>query len=203
MIVNRVLDYIFINTTNLAVLRVLNERIIGLSGRETARIAGISLRAAQLSLNGLESLKIVNRHYGGREHIFTLNRNNYIVKEIISYIFYAEELFRESIFKKIKSKLAKLTDSIILFGSVARHDEKIDSDLDICIIYSKGLKNIEKAVSHLRDEINENFGVTLAPFYITLKEFNTRARRHKSPVDSIISEGKVLSGLSIKSLING
>jgi predicted nucleotidyltransferase len=203
MIINKVLDYIFINTTNLAVLRVLNERVIGLSGRETARIAGISLRAAQLSLSGLESLKIVNRHYGGREHIFTLNRNNYIVREIISNVFSAEDLFRDSVFKNIKTRLVKLTDSVILFGSVARHEEKIDSDLDICIVYSEGLKNIEKAVNRLRDELNEEYGVTLAPFYVTLKELKKRARHRKSPVDSIINEGKVLSGLSIKSLING
>lgn len=203
MIINRVLDHIFINTSNLAVLRVLNERVIGLSGRETARLAGISLRAAQLSLNSLESLKIVNRHYGGREHIFTLNRKNYIVKEIISSIISAEESFRNSIFKKIKSKLAKVTDSVILFGSVARQEESTDSDLDICIVYSRGLKKIEEVVSRLRDELNDNFGVTLAPFYITKKEFKTSVRKGKSPTDSIIDEGKVLSGLSIKSLING
>jgi predicted nucleotidyltransferase len=202
MIINRVLGHIFINTSNLAVLRVLNERIVGLSGRETARLAGISLRAAQLSLNNLESLKIVNRHYGGREHIFTLNRNNFIVKDIISEIFSAEESFRISVFKLITARLAKLTYSIILFGSVARQEESTDSDMDICIVYSKRLNEIEKAVSSLRDELNHKFGVTLAPFYITRKEFKTRVRKSKSPVDSIIKEGKVISGLSIKSLIN-
>jgi predicted nucleotidyltransferase len=203
MIINRILDHIFINTSNLAVLRVLDERVTGLSGRETARLAGISLRAAQLSLNSLEKLKIVNRHYGGREHIFTLNRNNYIAKEIISNIFSAEESFRNSVFKQIKSKLSKLTDSIILFGSVARQEESADSDLDVCIVYSRGLTKIEESVSSLRDELNDKYGVTLAPFYITKKEFRTRVRKGKSPVDSIIKHGKVLSGLSIKSLING
>jgi len=203
MIINRVLDYIFINTSNLAILRVLNERVVGLSGRETARLSGISLRAAQLSLNSLESLKIVNRHYGGREHIFTLNRNNYIVKEIITNVFSAEESFRASIFKQIKSKLAKLTDTIILFGSVAKQEETTDSDLDICIVYSRSKINVEKVVSNLRDELYYKFGVTLAPFYITKNEFKTRVQKGKSPVDSIIKDGKVLSGLSIKSLING
>lgn len=203
MIINRILDHIFINTSNLAVLRVLNERVIGLSGRETARIAGISLRATQLSLNSLESLKIVNRHYGGREHIFTLNRNNYIAKEIISNIFSTEESFRTIIISHIIKKLAKLTDSVILFGSVARQEESTDSDMDICIVYSKRLKEIEREVSILRDLLNDKFGVTLAPFYITRKEFKTRVRKSKSPVNSIIKEGKVISGLSIKSIING
>jgi len=203
MIINRILDHIFINTSNLAVLRILNERVVGLSGRETARLAGISLRAAQLSLNSLEILKIVNRHYGGREHIFTLNRNNYVVKELISRIFSAEESFRTSVFKLIKIRLSKLSDSIILFGSVARKEESPDSDLDICIVHSRSLTIIEKAVSNLRDVLNDRYGVTLAPFYITKKEFKSRAKKSKSPVDSIIEEGKVLSGLSIKNLMNG
>jgi predicted nucleotidyltransferase len=203
MVINKILNHIFINTTNLAVLRVLNDRVIGLSGRETARLAGISLRSAQLSLNNLENLKIVHRHYGGREHIFTLNRKNYIVKEIIINIFEAEESFRSSIYKQIKLKLAKLTDSVILFGSVANQEESVESDMDICIIYTKNLNIIENAISKLRDVLNDSFGVTLAPFYITKSEFRKRAKAGRSPIASIIKHGKVLSGLSIKRIING
>jgi len=67
----------------------------------------------------------------------------------------------------------------------------------------KRLKEIEKQLVFYAIMLNDKFGVTLAPFYITRKEFKTRVRKSKSPVDSIIKEGKVISGLSIKSMING
>lgn len=203
MIVNNILNHIFTSTGNLAVLRVLNERVVGISGRETARLAGISLRSAQLSLDNLVSLKIVKRQVGGREHLFTLNRESFIAKEIITKLFSAEGKFKASLFKKITTSLKISTESIILFGSVARKTESVQSDLDLCIVYSKNKNKIEKIVSNLRDELYDKFGVTLAPFYITRIDFKKRAENKKSPVNEIIKEGVVISGLSLNILKNG
>ncbi len=203
MIINRILDHIFINTGNLAVLRVLNERVVGISGRETARLANISLRNAQIALNNLEKLKLVKRQMGGREHLFTLNRNHFVTKKIITTIFLNEIRFRKTVFEQIIFKLKPLTDSIILFGSVARKNETAESDLDICIVYSGNKSSIENTVSNLRDELYDYFGITLAPFYITRNKFKFKAKNNKSPVNEILKEGIVLYGLSINNLING
>ncbi len=203
MIVNNILDYIFTNVSNLAVLRVLNERVVGISGRETARLAGISLRSAQLSLDNLVSLKIIKRQIGGREHLFTLNRESFISKEIIIKLFSAEQKFKTSLYKEITDSLKISADSIILFGSVARKTESVQSDLDLCIVYSKNKNKIEKIVSSLRDELYDKYGVTLAPFYIIRNEFKKRVKKNKSPVNEIIKEGIIISGLSINILKNG
>jgi predicted nucleotidyltransferase len=203
MIINNILNYIFTNSGNLAVLRVLNERVVGISGRETARLAGVSLRSAQLSLDNLVNLKIVKRQVGGREHLFTLNRESFISEEIITKLFSAEQKFKNSIYKEITKNLNPLAESIILFGSVARKEESLQSDLDLCIVYLKNKNKIEKIVSSLRDELYDKFGVTLAPFYITRSEFKIRAKKNISPVNEIIKEGIVISGLSLNILKNG
>ncbi len=203
MIINNILNYIFTSTANISVLRILNERVAGISGRETARLAGINLRSAQIALTNLENLKVVKRQVGGREHLFTLNRDHFLTNEIISNLFSAEQKFKTSLYKNISVKLKDITDSVILFGSVARKEENIESDLDICIVYSKKKNVIEKINNKLRDDISDKYGVTLAPFYITKKEFKERAKKNKAPINKILKEGKVLSGLSINTLKNG
>lgn len=61
---------------------------------------------------------------------------------------------------------------------------------------------LEKKVNNCRDELYKNYGISLAPIYISLKEFQQRNRQKKSPVGDIVKEGIVLSGKSIHGLLN-
>jgi predicted nucleotidyltransferase len=201
MIINNSLQHIFSAQSNILVLRTLNSRVIGLSGRETARISKLSIRNVQNVLAHLESLGLVNRTIGGRDHLFTLNRNNRIVTKLIKYIFEFENEFKNEILSLIKKKLSALTSSLILFGSVARNEEDAVSDFDLCIVYAKNKSKIESAVSELRDKLYDDYKVTLAPFYISETEFKKRAKLNLSPVNSILKEGVLLSGKPIRGLI--
>lgn len=201
MIINNLLQHIFSAQSNIVVLRTLNSRVVGISGRETARISKLSIRNVQNVLAHLESLGLVNRTIGGRDHLFTLNRNNKIVSNLIKYIYEFENEFKNEIFSLIKKKLSVLTSSLILFGSVARNEEDALSDLDLCIVYSKNKLKIESIVFELRDKLYDDYKVTLAPFYILETEFKKRAKQNLSPVNSIIEEGILLTGKSIRGLL--
>ncbi len=204
MVIHKPLNDIFSTYSNIAVIRELRYTKNGFSGREIAKRAGLSAPAAINSLSNLESLKIVNRQIGGRDHIFTLNTSNYFVKTILLPILDAEGKFYDSIVKDIKKTLSKDTISVFLFGSVARKEESIQSDFDICIIYSllKDKNIIEEKVNILRDNLHYNYGISLAPFYISVKEFRLRAKLNKSPINEIIKDGILLFGLQIKELLN-
>jgi predicted nucleotidyltransferase len=175
--------------------------VLGISGREIARISGLSNRAVQNSLANLESLGLVDRIVGGRDHLFTLNRNNKIVSKIIKYIFEFEDGFSKEIIFSIKKKLSTLVSSLILFGSVARKEENYSSDFDLCIVYTNNKNKIENIVSELRDKLFDDYKVTLAPFYITETDFKKRAKKNLSPVNNIIKDGILLAGKPIRELI--
>jgi predicted nucleotidyltransferase len=149
----------------------------------------------------LESLGLVNRTIGGRDHLFTLNRKNRIVTNLIKDIFEFESEFKKEIFSLIKKKLAALASSLILFGSVARGEEDVASDLDLCVVFVNNKSKIENAVSELRDKLYDDYKVTLAPFYILETEFKKRAKQNLSPVNSILKEGVLLSGKPIRGLL--
>ena len=201
MIINKVLDHIFSSQGTVKVLRVLKNSVVGLTGRQIASLAGITHQAAHNSLANLESLKLVNRVIGGSSHLFSLNRNNFITKNIIESVFNSENDYRDSIISIIKKAISKHSISVILFGSVARKEESVESDLDLCIVYDKEKKILEKRVNTLQDNLYKEFGVTLAPFYISSQEFRKRAATKKPPVNEILKEGIVISGKSIRDLL--
>ena len=203
MIIHKPLNEIFSTYSNIAVIRELRFTKNGFTGREIAKRAKLSAPTAINALSNLEALGIVNRQIGGRDHIFTLNFSGYFAKHILLPALDAESKYYDLIIKDIKNALSKSTVSILLYGSVARKDESIKSDFDICIIYSeqKNKKIVEEKVNICRDELHKNYGVSLAPFYISVKEFQQRAKFKKSPVDDIVKEGILLFGKSIRELL--
>lgn len=201
MIINNILQHIFSAPSNILVLRTLNARVIGISGREIARISKLSNRTAQSVLANLESLGLVKRTVGGRDHLFTLNRKNRIVSQLIKFIFEFEDGFSKEIFSSIKKKLSPLVSSLILFGSVARKEENYASDFDLCIVYTQNKTKIENIVSELRDKLYDDYKVTLAPIYITDADFKKRAQKNLSPINNILKEGILITGKPIRELI--
>jgi predicted nucleotidyltransferase len=203
MIVNKVLDKIFISSAIISILRELNLRKVGITGREIARQTRLTHKTAIKALNNLEELKLVNRVIAGRAYSYNINRENYIFKNIIDPAFEVEREILSKINNEIKSILGKYSESIILFGSVSRREETIGSDFDICIVYKSGKTSIEKLISSLRDKLYIKYGITLAPFLITKADFLDRIRKKKPPVNRILIDGIHISGKTLKELRDG
>ena len=205
MIFHNVLDILFSTWSNTAVLRVLQHYSNGITGREISRLAGMNHRACQKALATLESIGIIERRRGGRDHLFTLNRSNILVTDGVLPLLAVEQEFSKKAFAFLAHKLKKQCISIILFGSVARNDETVASDIDLCLIVDakKRIPATGDVVHSLAEEFRQRFGGNVAPFIITHKEFVRRAKRKQSPVSAIINEGIVVDGLSLEKLVNG
>ncbi len=205
MIFYRVFNRIFSTYSNIAVLRALQHNIKGLSGREVSRNAGITARSALNALTNLESLKLVNRTIGGRDHLFTLNRKHYLVQNGILPLLESENNFLQEVLSLIKKRLSKKATSVILFGSVARKEERTDSDLDICIVVPTKtvVKEINGIVHELFGLISENFGATLGTIILQEEEFRRKGLKGLSPANSIIKEGIQISGRPINLILYG
>lgn len=202
MAINNILNFIFTSPTVILVLRELNARKSGVTGREIARLSGITHRSALKALENLELLNLVKRQVAGRTYYFTLNREHHLYKKVLSNIFKTENEFLSEINKYITKYLGRYSLSIIIFGSAARGDEKIDSDLDVCFVFKNGRRNIEQLIPDLRTGLKTIYGITLAPFIISLSEFRKRAGTGKSPVNNILKEGKVIYGKQLRNILN-
>jgi len=203
MIINKFLNHLFTAPSIISVLRTLDQRNAGITGREIARLSDITHRTSLKALDNLEALNLVTRRIAGKSYYYTINRNQYIYKEIISLIFEKEREYKQRIFDDIKSLKYKNLVSIIIFGSVARKEDSIKSDLDTCFVYFKNKKDIEEKIDVLRDSLYDKYGIHLAPFYITENNFRSRAKKKEPPINNIINEGIVIRGKSINRIKNG
>ena len=204
MVINKVLDEIFSRYSNISVLRALNKYGVGISGREVARSAGITVKNCFNALNDLEDIGIITRVRGGRDHLFSLNRERHLVKQGIIPLLEMETRFIEVIFKDIKKKLKNKCNSVYLFGSVSRKEESVGSDFDVCIIYDKKnqRKLLEESVSELQSYLYKRYFINVAPIYFLTSTFVRLAINNKPPVTGIIKEGRLIFGKSIRDILN-
>ena len=203
MLLNRVFDEVFRTWSNVAVMRALLDTNTGFSGNEVARVAGMHPRSAFKALTLLENLGIVNRKIGGRDHIFSLNRENYLFREAIQTVFKAESNFRNLIMYNLASVLKGKVYSAVIFGSVARKEENPLSDLDLCCIVNlKADKSVvENALDKKSAMLYKKFGIKLATVFFTKSEF-VRKKGTKL-IKDIAHEGILITGKNPKGLLNG
>ncbi len=205
MILHNIFNEIFSSPSNIAVLREISKVQTGLSGREIAKLVGISPPTCLSILTQLENLSIVKRQRGGRDHLFTLNREHIIVKEIILNLLSFEDKLLNILTQDIKKNFGKYCKSIFLFGSVARKEEKVESDLDICFLINsiKSKKPLRDLIAQKHSYFKVKYGVNISPFFLTEKEFISRAKHRKPPVPDIINESVLIYGKSWESILNG
>jgi predicted nucleotidyltransferase len=203
MVFHRVLDHVFSTWSHIAVLRALQDTAHPLTGREVARLAGMNHRSCLRALSALEDLHLMTRQRGGRDHLFALNRDHILVKRAILPLLAQERRFLGDLLGLINRNLAQNTESIILFGSVARKEETASSDMDLCLVVRTegGKKHAQEVVHRLVPKCQRLYGAYLAPLIFTLGEFRRKYRLKKSPVPEIVRDGKVISGKPARRLL--
>ena len=156
------------------ILRVLTARGAPLSQRELARRAGLTLRSAQAALADLYAVGIAQRYVGGRDHLTTLNAQH-AVAPTLTALFNAEAELARNTRHAIATSAAGDKDpplGLYLFGSVARAEETLVSDLDILLI-ARDAHHRERLLDRTLGDvgaIKTRYGVTVAPVAYTIRE---------------------------------
>jgi predicted transcriptional regulator of viral defense system len=192
MFPNDVFDGIFSAGSCVAVLRALYSRESGISGRETARLAGVNHRTALLALKELEKTGIVDRLVGGRDHIFTLNKNHYLVENGLSSLFQAEEEYVEGIHNQISKRIGDYTIAVLAYES-GQADEP-PMTMHICVIYKSRKDEMDKEFPGLAAKVAKKYGVTLKPYFIHEYTFVDMEKRKMQPVTDIVKHGELICG---------
>jgi predicted nucleotidyltransferase len=203
MVIHRALDEVFRSWSHVAVLRALLDTAVGFTGNEVARVAGMHPRSALKALTALEALGLVHRQRGGRDHLFTLNREHFLIRDAIIPLFESERRFPAVVASAISALLGRTVISATIFGSVARKEETAQSDVDLCcVVKSRKQKDfVREKIDAEAAVLYKKYGVKLAPVIFTLAEF--KERRRNPLVRKILSEGRVITGKSPKVLLHG
>lgn len=203
MLFHHVIETFLGDPANIRVYRILLSRRGGTTGRGLGSLANISSFKISKILENLVLQGIVDYHVVGRSHLYRLNEKHIFFPWIEKLMNFETELL-PMLGNTVMKKLHPKPLSIILYGSVARGDQRPNSDLDLLFVYAD--KNKAEPFSDTMGEIIEyivtNYRNMASIIPISVSEFQ-HPPDHKRPlIRNIIKDGITLAGLSIVEVIN-
>lgn len=160
--------------------------------RRIAETANISHTEANQTVARLERLGIVKIQPVGKAYQLSLNDKSYLLNNIVQPIFTAENKTIVALVRMLKKHLdTKKIISAAIFGSVAKGEEREDSDIDLLVIsdysdYSYGI------IGSMATEASEIFHGAISPIVFSKKEFI--AKKRGDLVQSILENHILIAG---------
>lgn len=168
MLFHQYLETILGSKTKLKILRALHRH----GGkeftiRELANFIGISHTGVRKALDDLYEMNAVSLKAVGKSHTVKINDESHVATLLDLLFRYEEETLNE-LQELVKKHLCchGYIESVTLFGSVARGEEKPRSDVDLLILTNDKGK-AEDSVSELQIEFSKRFGNPVAPIIHT------------------------------------
>lgn len=178
------------------ILRLLLETKIAYSMEDTRKMTGLSIGVIHKTLHSLAKENLVILKKGeGKKRFYQANLDNkYVTK--LSSVFEDEKNERRSIPVHIWNRLegicsellTKVNDikEIILYGSLARGELRINSDIDLFVLTESDFKDETRAraickKTDLKNKIN--------PIFVTEKEWTLHQSKKSEFYEGILKEG--------------
>ena len=198
------LDDVFRTTTRLKILRLLArtpEMIF--TGREIARNIEVASSNVSLALSGLEKIGIIHSVAKGRSLLYHLNARHILCERLLRDLFDKEAGNLNHVLEKIFPRWPPDIRSVICYGSVARGEEKVSSDVDLCFVIRDSSRR--SAILRILDLVQAEFylrtGNRFSPYVISTLSFVVRYRKGHPLIRRIASEGLLLHGDPIGELV--
>ena len=102
-------------------------------------------------INTLEKENIIKINKKGKIKLFSINKENLFINEVIIPIFEKEDEFYYNILNKFVKKIKNYVISIIAYGSVVSGKIKLTSDIDVLVVINKENKILREKINKIRD----------------------------------------------------
>jgi len=168
--------------TKLKIVKFLLTHEASMSEREIASILKVSHMSINRTMQELSEVNFVNFVTIGKAHLWKVNRKSYafkVLSEFIKGISRIKDPLDDLKNMILKSAPKALVKKVVLFGSVAKGAEKLNSDIDVFFLV-KDNKDKEKlgfALEKLSNACLETYGNRLLPYILTEQETKKKARQ--------------------------
>ncbi|MEK6841380.1 MAG: nucleotidyltransferase domain-containing protein [Nanoarchaeota archaeon] len=198
----QLLEQVLGSRNNIRVLRYLVKHLnweFNIS--ELSKDTGINKGALSRLIKKLKQNNTIKINQKGKIILFKLNKENIIMKNLIIPLFKKEDnFFNQFIRPKLLKLKAKNALSIILYGSYARNDFKLSSDLDLLIIVKSKDTKFENEIDGLKKEFLDN-DILVRTDIMALNEFKKLYKIKEPLIMSIEKNHEVLYGKNLTELI--
>lgn len=167
--------------TKLKLIKFLLSHEAAMSEREIASILGISHMSVNRAMQELVELNLVDYMVVGNAHLWKVNRESYAYRMLTTLINNIEATVNPltELTRIILRKLPlRSTERVVIFGSIARGEEKPDSDIDVFILAknSTAQKKIEESMEKLSTECLQTFGNRLSPYILSQQQYEQKQK---------------------------
>ena len=178
MLLHTYLEGILGSKVKIKVLRVMYKFPTKVfTGRELAgHIKEVSHMAVSKSLKDMIGMNLISVEYHGASQLLSLNKNSYLFKPL-KELFNIEEETLNYLIKRIRLYFLnqKYIKSIVLFGSIVKGEELVNSDIDLLMI-ATNKKIAELKIAEKQREITKIFGNVISPYIMSVSEFEKKKK---------------------------
>ncbi len=170
------------SAVKLKIVKFLITHEASMSEREIASILKVSHMSINRAMRELSEINFVDFVTIGKAHLWKVNRRSYAFKVLTEFVKGFSRLkdplddLKGMILTNIPKNLVK---KAVLFGSIARGEEKTDSDIDIFFLVKdiKDKKKLQFALEKLSIACLETYGNRLSPYVLTKQESTKQGRQ--------------------------
>jgi predicted nucleotidyltransferase len=152
--------------------------------REIERRSGMTIGTIQQELKKMLRLDLVKERKDGNRLYYEANRDHPLYPEIHNLVLKTIgllQVFKEALINEPSIKIA------FIFGSIARQEEKGESDVDLMVIGDLGMRQLTGLLSGISDKISREINSHV----VTKKEFLKRKSDKEHFLGQILDSPKL------------
>jgi len=137
---------------------------------------------AIMASDACESNGLVVWQSAGRSHLYSVDSDNILVTDFLEAGFRLEDALLNRLASIFVDELGRDLASIVLFGSVAREEEKPNSDIDLIVVVRDraDLDLVEDRVAEASMKVARRFGNQAMPIVVKKSEYDKKIKLKSS-----------------------
>lgn len=207
MMINNPLTGILSSKVKIECLRHLCNYPVELNGTQMSKTLKITTKAVHAAMCGLVNEGVVMLRPHGNSFEYSINKDNWVVKQLLVPLFANEKAFLEKLVEDIKTLIAKSTVrknilSAVMFGSVHKKEDNSRSDLDIFVLVDaqSQVASVEDEMEKLGTTLLKSYGISLGPYVKSLNSF--QKDRSLGVIRSILSSHHLIYGKGLDQYVS-
>ncbi len=157
--------------------------------RELAKVSGVTHFPLLRALADWQGMNLIRLEKHGTANLLTLNLQSHLYP-FLRRLFDFEEASKEQLVKKLKKFLPSVK-MLVLFGSVHRREEEMNSDIDLLVV-TEDKKRIHQAIFQAGSEFRKEFGNSLSAIIFTEREL--KKEKNKPYMKELIQDYSLIHG---------
>ena len=185
------LNEILGNRVQVKLLRVLVRTKGSFTGRELARLIGYSQNQTRLALEELERNGLVVWQSAGRSHLYSADSDNIIITDFLEAGFRLEDTLLNRLADVYFTEVGKDLVSVILFGSVAKAEERPESDIDLVVVVrdKADLKVVEDRTAEASAKVTRRFGNQATALVVKKSDYERKVKQNRGFWREVVETG--------------